>query len=264
MSPRGAAREAQKRRRREHLLACAREVFAERGYHGTSVDDIVRRAGVARGTFYLYFADRRAAFEALVDDFFARLTGCIRSIDVAHPTEPPVSQLRANLQRVCALALSEPASLQCVLRDASGLDVEFDRKLAAFYRGLYRFLDESLEVGQRIGLVRSGDRRVMVALAVGGLKQILADAVRGEAPADADALTDEIMRFLSAGLLAPPPPGVERERCDGSAATTRSEGAARHAKETRGIAKSTGSRGSDPGESRQPKNPRRAAGSGSS
>src|SRR5690606_39026343 len=41
--------------RREQLLAVARDVFAKRGYARTSVDDIALEAGVARGTFYLYF-----------------------------------------------------------------------------------------------------------------------------------------------------------------------------------------------------------------
>jgi len=46
-----------KNERRQQILSVAREAFAKRGYHQTTIDDIVALAGVARGTFYLYFED---------------------------------------------------------------------------------------------------------------------------------------------------------------------------------------------------------------
>ncbi len=203
--PQQAQAQAKKAQRRSELLLAARDVFAEKGYAAATVDDIVARAGAARGTFYLYFKDKRDVFGALVDDFFARLAMSIRSIDVAHPTETPVEQLRANLHRIVSLALSEPALMTLVLRDVASLAPELGGKLDAFYVGLHQLLDESFELGQRIGLVRDGDRRVMVAIGLGGLKELVYDAVRGAMPRSAEVLVDEMMRFLAMGLLAPPP-----------------------------------------------------------
>ncbi len=51
--------------RRDDLLTAARKVFREKGYDGATVSDIVREAGVAQGTFYLYFPTKRDAFQAL-------------------------------------------------------------------------------------------------------------------------------------------------------------------------------------------------------
>lgn len=51
---------------RRALLSAAEEVFGEAGYNGASVAEIVRRAGVAQGTFYVYFPDKKSAFEELV------------------------------------------------------------------------------------------------------------------------------------------------------------------------------------------------------
>ena len=53
-----------------------------------------------------------------------------------------------------------------------------------------------------LGMVRPGDRRVMVAIGLGGLKEVLVDAVAGELTSDAAVITEEIMRFLAGGLLA--------------------------------------------------------------
>lgn len=51
--------------RREQILAAARKVFREKGYDGTTVSNIVEEAGVAQGTFYLYFPSKKAAVLAL-------------------------------------------------------------------------------------------------------------------------------------------------------------------------------------------------------
>ena len=56
-----------KNERRQQILLHARDVFARRGYHAAKIDEIVGAAGVARGTFYLYFEDKRAIFEEIVD-----------------------------------------------------------------------------------------------------------------------------------------------------------------------------------------------------
>lgn len=51
-------REQQKAEKKRKLLDAAYHCFVEKGLHKTSIDDIVERAGVAKGTFYLYFADK--------------------------------------------------------------------------------------------------------------------------------------------------------------------------------------------------------------
>jgi TetR/AcrR family fatty acid metabolism transcriptional regulator len=49
------------------LLEAALAVVTERGYFETKVDDVARRAGVAKGTVYLYFKDKPAIYIGLVD-----------------------------------------------------------------------------------------------------------------------------------------------------------------------------------------------------
>lgn len=52
----------------QRLLAAARKLFVERGYHETRPQDISRLAGVGHGTFYLYFPDKKACFQAFVTE----------------------------------------------------------------------------------------------------------------------------------------------------------------------------------------------------
>jgi len=59
-------RERTKAANRAAILDAAREVFAEQGYEAACVRDIVRRTDLASGTFYNYFHDKDAIFEALI------------------------------------------------------------------------------------------------------------------------------------------------------------------------------------------------------
>lgn len=59
LTPRG-------RRRRDQLLAAAAECFAARGYHPTSVADVVGTVGVGKGVFYWYFSSKDELFSELL------------------------------------------------------------------------------------------------------------------------------------------------------------------------------------------------------
>jgi AcrR family transcriptional regulator len=58
---------------RRRLLDAAERVFAELGYHEASIVKITEAAGVAQGTFYLYFASKQEIFEELVRDLNRRV-----------------------------------------------------------------------------------------------------------------------------------------------------------------------------------------------
>lgn len=189
--------------RREQLLRHARDVFAEKGYHAAKIDDIVAQASVARGTFYLHFEDKRRVFEELVDEFLALIGSAIVRIRIDDAEHPPLLQLRENVQRVLELGLGDPGMTKILLKNAAGLDPDFDRKVRAFYRAIEELLALSLLNGQLLGLVRTGDRDVLGALALGSIKELLLQSVEGRIVASATELTDGVMRFLAGGILTP-------------------------------------------------------------
>lgn len=61
-------REQTKLNNREAILKAARDVFAELGYGATTVRDIIRKTGLASGTFYNYYKSKEEVFQALLDD----------------------------------------------------------------------------------------------------------------------------------------------------------------------------------------------------
>jgi AcrR family transcriptional regulator len=73
--PRGTGPAAHRpgRERKQQLVDCAAQLFAERGYAETRIIDIVEAAGVAKGLFYWYFENKEALFAELAADIRLRL-----------------------------------------------------------------------------------------------------------------------------------------------------------------------------------------------
>lgn len=191
-----------KAERRRQILEAAREVFAKRGYAQTTVDDIVARAGVARGTFYLYFDDKRAAFAELIDRFATQLSEAIVRIQVGVGERSVADQVRENIRAVLGVCLAESTMTKILFTDAPGVDHEFQSRVTSFYDTVMQILIESLRDGQALGIVADGEPRVLAYLSLGALKELLYQVVTlGLTEESADALTQQMFDFLCAGYL---------------------------------------------------------------
>ncbi len=67
--------ERRKDARPQELLAAALGQFVERGYAATRLEDVARRAGVSKGTLYLYFANKEELFKAVVREHIVHAIG---------------------------------------------------------------------------------------------------------------------------------------------------------------------------------------------
>src|ERR1044071_8348520 len=77
--PASAARKARSADRRDAILAAALDEFSSRGFEASRLDDVARRAGVAKGTIYLYFRDKESLFQELVRTMLSPLVGAIEA-----------------------------------------------------------------------------------------------------------------------------------------------------------------------------------------
>ena len=146
--------ERQREQRKRELLDVALRVFGQRGYHQTRIADIIDAAGVARGTFYLYFESKNAIFHALLDDLLSKVRSSVVGVSMAPNAEPVHTQIRDSVERVLAAFVESPDLTRVVLREAVGLDDEVDRKLADFHARLHWWLANALENGAKLGLLR--------------------------------------------------------------------------------------------------------------
>ena len=66
---------------KEKLLLSAKEVFSEKGFHKTKVSDIVKKAGVSQGTFYIYFKSKEEIFKELILQLKEKILNIVREKD---------------------------------------------------------------------------------------------------------------------------------------------------------------------------------------
>jgi AcrR family transcriptional regulator len=188
--------------RKKQILDAAQDVFASRGYHGTSVSDLVEAAGVARGTFYLYFPSKAAIFQELVEDLLQQLRASIRGVDTRPGAAPIPEQLRATVQRVLETLAANRALCRILFREALSTDTDVETRLDRFYESLLRYLQEALENGQRLGFVRPIDTRVAALCALGSVKEVVARSlVSGDDEIDLAATTFAVLDYNLTGLV---------------------------------------------------------------
>ena len=190
-----------KAERRQTILNRARDVFARRGYHETKIEDIVAAAGIARGTFYLYFKDKRAVFEEIVDRAFTQIGMAIVRVDPRDAGRTVADQVQENIRRIVRMLLDDRSTTKILLTDAVGADPAFDRKLRSFYGVVEGLLAESLCEGQALGIVAPGDARMFAYLILGAMKELLYQVVRRDAAYSEDAIVAGIYDFLGQGCL---------------------------------------------------------------
>ena len=196
---------AKKRRneRREQILSAARKVFSVKGYHASSVADILAEAGIARGTFYLYFPSKRAIFDELLEGMFTQITRSVHRIEIGPDSGPHLEQMYHNIHAVVDVLEGNRELTIILLREAVGLDADFDQKLNAFYYRLCDMVESALSLGQTMGLVRECNTRLVTYFVLGSVKEMMIQLLTGDDASrpDRETLVREIMDYNLRGLF---------------------------------------------------------------
>jgi len=188
--------------RRQQVLQHAKRIFARKGYHRTNIADIISRAQIARGTFYLYFQNKRDLFEELLEQVLGQLRLRIHRLRIG-PEEPePVDQLRNNLNRVLHFLLAERELTDILLNHATGFDRELDSRIRDFYERVAEQIQRSLDLGIQMELVRDCDTRVVSYCILGGIKEVIGQASRHRRR-EIDKLAEQILDFGLRGVARP-------------------------------------------------------------
>jgi len=98
---RQGARTAKAAARRDAILDAALDEFSAKGFAAARLDDVAKRAGVAKGTIYLHFADKEALFQELIR---SKMVPVVGSLELAFGTELP---LRAVVDQAIEIFVRE-------------------------------------------------------------------------------------------------------------------------------------------------------------
>ncbi len=187
--------------RREQLLHISAAIFASKGYHRAHVSDIIDEAGVARGTFYLYFESKRQVFDELLKLFLGKLMEGIRRIDLGSET-PPLTQLEENLQRAMTAIREYRDIAIMVLGSIEAPDPEVKARVDRFFHEVRELVSRSLATGRSIGLVREVPGDIATHFVFGGAREVCKELVARKEDEDIARLARTLVELTSAGLLA--------------------------------------------------------------
>ena len=188
--------------RRAQILAAALQVFADRGYHGAAVSDLVKAAGVARGTFYLYFDSKESVFLELLDELLTTLRRSVQGVKMGSDVPSAEDQLVGIVGVVLETVQHNRALTRIIFREAIGLDPKVDAKLADFYGELNQYIVAALKVGELTGMVRSvADPELVATCVVGSFRAVVQQyAVNRDEPLDLASLSKGIVDLHLQGL----------------------------------------------------------------
>jgi AcrR family transcriptional regulator len=195
-------------KRKQAIVEAATECFAKRGYHDTSISDIIDRAGIARGTFYLYFKSKQDVFRFILDGFIKHIGDQIKTIKLVGKVSP-ADQMRANVERLVDAILGEPAPAKIVLNEAVGLNPEIDDKLRSFYGKLISMIEKSIAKGIALKLVRPIDPRLAACIVMGAFKEVMIQkTVFQQSRFSKKVIVDGLIDALIGGLGGRPVIGI--------------------------------------------------------
>jgi AcrR family transcriptional regulator len=112
--------------RRELIAAAATEVFAERGYHGASIEEIARRSGVTPPVLYDHFASKQALYRTLLESHFAGLREVWRQNFLGD--DPPELRISRSFDAWFAYIETHPFAGRMLFRETTG-----DAEVAAMH-----------------------------------------------------------------------------------------------------------------------------------
>ncbi len=134
---------------RERILDAALNVFSNKGYHDTKMDEIVEASDTSKGAIYFYFPNKERLFLALVDQFADLLER--RVVEAVENEEQGIARVRAALQACLETFGRYRRPAKILLVQAVGLGSVFEKKRIEvndrFANLIRKYLDESITVG---------------------------------------------------------------------------------------------------------------------
>jgi AcrR family transcriptional regulator len=180
---------------RQAILDAAESAIAEFGYERASVAEITRRAGVAQGTFYIYFPDKKSVFAELVKHLNHKVRAASAAAVQGATTRQEME--RQGFKAFFETVVEDPAIYR-IIRQAEFVD---SRAYAAHYETLAAPYTEGLRAAMAAGEIADDvDPELLAYILMGigefmGMKFVLWGQTLPE-----EAIFDQLMRFIERGL----------------------------------------------------------------
>jgi TetR/AcrR family fatty acid metabolism transcriptional regulator len=156
---------------RQRILEAAEMIFAEKGYHGAIVDDIIRVARTSKGGFYFHFPSKQGVFMALMDVLAPKLMAAVdRSIA---QEETAAAKVDAALRTVLDQFARHRRLSKILLVEAMGLGHGFDEKIVEIRGQFASMIQGYLDFAVAEGVVSPLDTAVAAYAWFGAINEVV-------------------------------------------------------------------------------------------
>ena len=184
---------------RARILTAALGVFAGKGYHRASVDDIVRASQTSKGAVYHHFATKEAVFLALIDDFAARLaTAVATTIAGRHGA---LSKVEGALVAALTTFAENERLARLILLEAVSLGAVYEAKRSEVHDRFAALIQGYLDEAVRDGSIAPLDTRMATLVWLGAINEVVVQWLRTGAP-DLSAAAPQLTPILLASIGA--------------------------------------------------------------
>jgi AcrR family transcriptional regulator len=184
---------------RDRILDAALSVFADKGYHRATVDDIVRASSTSKGAVYHHFPNKEAVFLALIDTFTGRLAEAVPAAIAGR--RGALAKVEGALTAALVTFRENERLARLILLEAAGLGSRWEAKRAEVhgrFAGLIQgYLDEAVAEGAISGL----DTRVATLAWLGAINEVVIDWLHhghADPAASIPTLTRLLLRSIDA------------------------------------------------------------------
>ncbi len=188
---RKAPQQARSQQRVDAILSAAAEMIGEAGYEGVTTSKLAQRAGISVGSFYQYFADKEAVFQALGDRYLIEMR---RKIDAMFPPDAQYAPLEVLVGRsVDMLVIHAAEHNQLVeLMESAWVSPEMRAMTVAMNEEIERKIGEIL--AHRTPHLEEGERRIAAVVMMNLVKAVL-PAIEGRSEPQRSIIVEEFKRI---------------------------------------------------------------------
>jgi len=188
------------RRRADEIIEAAAQVFAERGFHGATTQDIADVLGIRQASLYYYFPSKEVALEHV----------CARGAEgfleaaavIAAGPESVTEKLRRLIIAHLSPLLDRPDFVRVFHNERKHLPLASRRRIGKTVRAYERVIEEVLKAGIRNGEFRADLDPRLVTFGILGMVKSVAGWFDKEAGAKIERIVEEFFRLLVEGIAA--------------------------------------------------------------
>jgi AcrR family transcriptional regulator len=182
---------------RERILDAALSVFAGKGYHRATVDDIVRESATSKGAVYHHFPNKEAVFVALVDAFTERLAASVAS--AIADRQGALAKVEGALTAALATFRDNERLARLILLEAVSLGGLWETKRAEVHGRFAALIQGYLDEAAVEGSIPAQDTRVATLAWLGAINELVVDWLHrreGDLDLAIPALTRLLLRSI--------------------------------------------------------------------